>query len=76
MNYLAVIVAAVVAMVIGFAWYAPPVFGTRWIAYLGTALGVSFDFIGMNPIGALFRKVIGPQRIGGLLTIVGWLATS
>ena len=35
-NYLAVIVAAVLAMVIGFAWYSPRVFGDRWMAYLGT----------------------------------------
>jgi hypothetical protein len=35
-NYLAVVVAAVVAMVIGFAWYSPAVFGERWMAYLGT----------------------------------------
>jgi hypothetical protein len=35
-NYLAVVVAAVVALVIGFIWYAPPVFGNRWMAYLGT----------------------------------------
>ena len=35
-NYLAVIVSAVAALVIGFAWYAPPVFGNRWMAYLGT----------------------------------------
>ncbi len=35
-NYLAVIVAAVVAMIIGFAWYAPQTFGRRWMAYLGT----------------------------------------
>lgn len=35
-NYLAVIVAAVLAMVIGFAWYSPQVLGTRLMAYLGT----------------------------------------
>ena len=35
-NYLAVIVAAVVALVIGFIWYSPRVFGNRWMAYLGT----------------------------------------
>ena len=35
-NYLAVIVAAVVALVIGFIWYSPAVFGKRWMAYLGT----------------------------------------
>ena len=35
-NYLAVVVAAVVALVIGFIWYSPRVFGNRWMAYLGT----------------------------------------
>ncbi len=35
-NYLAVIVAAVVALVIGFAFYSPQTMGKRWIAYLGT----------------------------------------
>jgi len=35
-NYLAIVVAAVVALVIGFIWYSPPVFGNRWMAYLGT----------------------------------------
>jgi len=35
-NYLAVLVSAIAAIVIGFIWYAPPVFGNRWMAYLGT----------------------------------------
>ena len=35
-NYLAVVVAAVVALVIGFIWYSPQVLGKRWMAYLGT----------------------------------------
>jgi len=35
-NYLPVVVSAVVALVIGFMWYSPPVFGSRWMAYLGT----------------------------------------
>jgi hypothetical protein len=29
-NIIAVIVATIAAMVIGFVWYAPPVFGDRW----------------------------------------------
>ena len=36
-NYLAVIVAAVVALVIGFAFYSPRTLGTRWMASLGTS---------------------------------------
>ena len=35
-NYLAVIIAAVFAMAIGFAWYSPKVLGDRWMSYLGT----------------------------------------
>ena len=30
-NYLAVIVAAIVSFVIGMAWYSPPVFGKVWM---------------------------------------------
>ena len=28
--------AAIVALVIGFIWYSPPVFGNRGMSYLGT----------------------------------------
>ena len=34
-NYLAVLVAAVVNMVLGAIWYAPPVFGRTWMALVG-----------------------------------------
>ena len=34
-NWLAVVVAAVVNMVIGFIWYMPMVFGKRWEAEAG-----------------------------------------
>src|SRR3954468_6743680 len=35
-NYLAVLLAAVLAMIIGFAYYSPRGMGARWMAYLGT----------------------------------------
>ena len=35
-NFLAVVVAAVVALVVGFIWYSPQVLGKRWMWYLGT----------------------------------------
>lgn len=38
-DWLAVIIAAVVGLVIGFIWYAPPVFGRRWAAASGVELG-------------------------------------
>ena len=34
-NYVAVLVAAVVAMVIGFLWYHPMVFGKQWMKEVG-----------------------------------------
>ncbi|PLX26193.1 hypothetical protein C0581_05310 [Candidatus Parcubacteria bacterium] len=37
-NYLAVFVAAVVSMILGFTWYAMPVFGKRWLASLEPAI--------------------------------------
>lgn len=34
-NYVAIAVSAVVLMVLGFAWYAPFLFGKAWMAALG-----------------------------------------
>lgn len=34
-NYLAVVVAAVLSMVIGAVWYAPQVFGKQWMKLVG-----------------------------------------
>lgn len=34
-NWLAVIVAGIVAWVIGAIWYSPPVFGKRWMELMG-----------------------------------------
>ena len=35
LNYLAVVVAAVVAMAIGYFWYSPGMFGGEWMALAG-----------------------------------------
>ncbi len=37
-NWLAVVIAAVVNIVIGYVWYMPAVFGKRWEAAAGRAL--------------------------------------
>lgn len=37
-NWIAVIVAAVAGAVVGFVWYAPPVFGSRWARASGIEL--------------------------------------
>lgn len=38
-NYVAVIVAAIVAMVIGFVWYSPLFFGKVWTEQTGMKMG-------------------------------------
>lgn len=40
-NWLAVIVAGVVALVIGIVWYLPPTFGTRWASLVKSYTGLT-----------------------------------
>jgi hypothetical protein len=35
MNYLAVVVAAAIAFVLGWLWYSPSLFGKQWMAAMG-----------------------------------------
>jgi hypothetical protein len=86
-NYIAVIVAAVVALVIGFIWYSPPVFGNRWMAFLGTtqaqlgnpgptgmAVGVIASVVNAWAL-ALLSVNLGGKTItdGVMLGILAWL---
>ncbi|HEU0080516.1 MAG TPA: DUF1761 domain-containing protein [Candidatus Paceibacterota bacterium] len=36
-NYLTVVIAAVVSMGVGFSWYSPALFGKRWMKEMGTS---------------------------------------
>lgn len=60
-NYWAVLVCAVVAMVIGFLWYGP-LFGKKWL-----------EIVGANPLDLEARKKI--QKKAGLLYFVQFLLT-
>jgi hypothetical protein len=40
-NWLAVIVAGIAALVIGIVWYLPPTFGTRWAGFVKHYTGIS-----------------------------------
>lgn len=53
-NYLAVIVATVAAMIIGTVWYMPALFGTTWAKELGKKVGET----GSNPGPAMFGMVL------------------
>ena len=86
-NYLAVVVAAIVALVVGFVWYSPRVFGNRWMAYLGTtqaqlgnpgptgmAVGVVASLINAWVIAVLGLNLGGKALTDGvLLGILVWL---
>ena len=86
-NYLAIVVAAVVALVIGFIWYSPRVFGSRWMAYLGTtqaqlgnpgpsgmAVGVVASLLNAWVIAVLSLNLGGKSLTDGiLLGALAWL---
>ena len=81
-NYLAVVVAAVVALVIGFIWYAPPVFGNRWMGYLGTTqaqlgnpgpTGIAVGVVA-SVVDAWLLAVLS-SNLGGKTSPTGFMAT-
>ena len=86
-SYLAVVVAAVVALVIGFIWYSPRVFGNRWMAYLGTTqaqlgnpgptgmlVGVVASLINAWVLAVLALNLGGKSVTDGiLLGVLAWL---
>ncbi len=90
-NYVAVVVAAIAAFVIGAVWYAPPVFGSRWMALLGKtqaelgqpgpafALGIVAALVNAWVL-AVLAATIGAKTLGdgivlGVLAWLGFMAT-
>jgi hypothetical protein len=54
-NWLAVIVGFVLAWLLGWLWYSPKLFGTKWAAGKGVGLGSSSDM----PVAAMVAQAIG-----------------
>ena len=54
-SWLAVIAGAVAAFVMGWLWYSPKVFGTKWAEGLGVELGSASEM----PVGAMVTNIIG-----------------
>ncbi len=54
-NWLAVIVGAVVAFALGWLWYSPKLFGTKWAA----GVGLSIDDGSGPPVAAMILQAIG-----------------
>lgn len=90
-NIIAVFVATLVCMAIGYTWYSPKVFGTQWMRLTGIspdqsnkeemkkALGIGFaaTFINMFFI-AMLLQIIGTTRVyeACIVAIVLWCATA
>lgn len=85
-NYLAVIVAAIVAVAIGFVWFSPQVLGRRWAAYTGQApaeqrpapmtivVGVVSALVNAWVLAVLALNLGGKSVTDGvLLGIIAWL---
>jgi uncharacterized protein DUF1761 len=86
-NYVAVVIAAVVAMVIGFAYYAPQVMGDRWMSYLGTTraqlgnpaptgmlAGVVASLLNAWVLAVLAKNLGGTSFAdGAMLGVICWL---
>ena len=91
-NYLAVLLAAVAAFILGGIWYSPALFAKKWLAYTGRGTGeqdpgpVPLIFGGaflLALVAALvFAIFLGPDRglafgtEAGFAAGLGWVGTS
>ena len=54
-NWVAVIVGAIVSFLLGWLWYSPKLFGVKW----AEGVGVSLDNGSAMPVGAMATQAIG-----------------
>ena len=54
-NWIAVIVGAVIAYILGWLWYSPKLFGTKW----AEGVGVSLEEPTSPPLAPLITQAIG-----------------
>lgn len=73
-SWLGVIVGAVAAFMMGWAWYSPKLFGTKWAQGIGVDLGNASDM----PAAAMITNIIGLLLMSwfvGVTAASGALAT-
>ena len=90
-NYLAVIVAALISFLIGGLWYSPILFGKQWMAEMGFtdedtkgSMGMIFGttFVLSLIIAFNLAAFLGPEAdlvwglTAGALAGIGWVATA
>jgi hypothetical protein len=62
-NWLAIIVSAIIAFVLGYLWYSPKVFGKRWAE--GT--GVVLDDTSRPPLLAMATQIIATFLLSSIV---------
>ena len=66
LNWLAVIVGAVVAFLLGWLWYSPKMFGTKW----AEGVGVELDKVDAMPIAAMVTQIVGTVLLSVVIGIL------
>lgn len=64
-NWIAVIVGAVVAFILGWLWYSPKLFGTKWAEGVGVDLGASTEM----PVAAMITQAIATLLLAWVVGI-------
>ena len=64
-NWLAVLVGFVASFLLGWLWYSPRVFGTKW----ATGVGVSLECDGVIPVFAMITQALGTLCLSWLIGI-------
>ena len=54
-NWLAVIIGAVLSFLLGWLWYSPLLFGRKWAEGVGVPLGSASQM----PVGAMVAQIVG-----------------
>jgi Protein of unknown function (DUF1761) len=89
-NWIAVIVAAVVAVVIVAGWYSRYLFGPRWLAAIGKGpdemgsppTAIAFAFVGYLVMATVLARVMpvgvsaGVALMWGFMVWIGFIATA
>ena len=81
-NYLAVVVATILNIVVGMVWYSPAIFGTDWMKCtgmteekakkgmpMGMVIGIAGSLIGAFGT-AILHMVLGPASIAAAVELV------
>lgn len=89
-NWIAVVVAAIVALVIGAGWFSPYLFGERWQAAVGKrreemgspATAMAIAFIGYLVMATVLARVmpagtsVGVALMWGFMVWLGFMAAA